>query len=79
MGMSGAGGGVGGRRGELVGAQGVLSAGWLINRQKQQKMAVAIERLHVTPRVVPPIINRKIILTYIVQNLVCTTQARSVT
>ena len=28
MGMSGAGGGVGGRRGEVVGAQGVLSAGW---------------------------------------------------
>ena len=30
MGMSGAGGGVGGRQGELVGAQGVLSAGWLV-------------------------------------------------
>ena len=30
VGMSGAGGGVGGRQGELVGAQGVLSAGWLI-------------------------------------------------
>jgi len=43
VGMSGAGGGVGGRRGELVGAQGVLSAGWLAvlstqHRQKQQKM-----------------------------------------
>ena len=43
VGVSGAGDGVGSRRGELVGAQGVLSAGWLECRQSSKKMAVESE------------------------------------